>query len=301
MTAYESNPHATAIAQPPYDDEIDLLELLAKILKKWRWWVSGTVLGGLIGLMLAFTLPPKYEAYGVVRLSKVGKVDTVSGGESLTATPVESVTEAAARMQSLAFREAVVDQLVANKLAQSSERAAWLAQMESGAFKAVKDTGFLSITLRASSPEAARGAVETVTQVLKQRQKPLMDERIAATQKVIAHTKSAVNSIQTRYASAAHSLQAAGTHNAGNYLELSRLSEAGTYATLQDKLVNLENSLQAPSTKAAELVEPATVADKPVSPKKPLLLALGMVLGLLAGLGLGFARPAISSLRAKMQ
>lgn len=294
MTAHQQDSLTAAAVQPSYDDEIDLVELLATVLKKWRWWVGGAVVGGALGLALAYTLPPKYEAEGVVRLSQVA-----TGNQS--SAPVESVQEAITRMQTLAFRNKVVDQLISRKLITPDERTAWLNDMDAKAFQPIKNTSFLNITFRSTSPDTARIAVETAVQVLKEAQQPLMDERVAATQKLIAQTKKSLESMTKQYDSTAQSLQASNGSSAVNYLELSRLSEGGTYASLHDKLTNLQLSLEAPNSKAAALVEPAQVADKPVSPKKALLLAAGLVLGCLAGLALAFTKPMMLRLRAKMQ
>lgn len=93
-----STPHPYYLSTPP-EDEINLLELTDKFLDQWRWWVSGTVVGGLLGLGAAFALPPKYEAHGVVRVAQVGMIESDSQGEIRT-TPllVESAPETIVRM-----------------------------------------------------------------------------------------------------------------------------------------------------------------------------------------------------------
>ena len=48
-------------------------------------------------------------------------------------------------------------------------------------------------------------------------------------------------------------------------------------------IMALETALAAPATQPAKAIEPVFVADIPVSPKKSLLLALGLIGGLLLG------------------
>ena len=226
--------------QPPYvmaapDDEIDLLELTDKFLDQWRWWVGGTVIGGLLGLGAAFVVPPKYEAHGVVRVAQV-------------ASAVESVPETIVRMQTLAFREEVVERLIKAGQVTPEKKEAWVRALDGkSTFKSVKDAAnYVDISLTADSPAQGQAAVSTITQVLKERQQPLMAER------------------------------------------LTQVDRSG----LRQKVLDLENSKLSPTTKETELVEPIGVSDRPVSPKKSVFTAGGLVLGALLGTLLGFAMPA---------
>jgi hypothetical protein len=58
--------------------------------------------------------------------------------------------------------------------------------------------------------------------------------------------------------------------------------EAETFNQRQ-MIMALETALEAPATQAAKAIEEVFITDKPVSPKKALLLALGAIGGLLAG------------------
>jgi len=43
------------------DDEIDLFELFASLGKQWRWWVGVTVLGVVLSVVIALSMPKQYE------------------------------------------------------------------------------------------------------------------------------------------------------------------------------------------------------------------------------------------------
>lgn len=79
MPANYIMPPQYVVATP--EDEINVLELADQFLDKWRWWVSGTVVGGLLGLGAAFVIPPKYEARGVLRVAQVGVIEADGQGE----------------------------------------------------------------------------------------------------------------------------------------------------------------------------------------------------------------------------
>ena len=271
--------------QPQYvmaapDDEINLLELADKFLDQWRWWVGGTVIGGLLGLGAAFVVPPKYEAHGVVRVAQV-------------ASAVESVPETIVRMQTLAFREEVVERLIKAGQVKPEKKEAWVRALDGkSAFKPVKDAGsYIDISLTADNPAQGQAAVSTITQVLKERQQPLMAERLAQVDRSIELAKASLATMENSYGTTQASLRAQPP-NSEAYLELARMSEAGTLAGLQQKVLDLENSKLSPTTKETGLVEPIGVSDRPVFPKKSVFTAGGLVLGALLGTLLGFALPA---------
>ena len=288
-----STPHPYYLSTPP-EDEINLLELTDKFLDQWRWWVSGTVVGGLLGLGAAFALPPKYEAHGVVRVAQVGMIESDSQGEIRT-TPllVESAPETIVRMQTLAFREEVVERLIKAGQVKPEQKDAWVRALEAkSTFKAVKDAAtYVDIALTADTPAQGQAAVSTITQVLKERQQPLMTERLAQVDRSIELAKASLASMEKSYETTQASLRAQPP-NSEAYLELARMSEAGTLAGLRQKVLDLENSKLSPTTKETELVEPIGVSDRPVFPKKSVFTAGGLVLGALLGTLLGFALPA---------
>jgi hypothetical protein len=62
-----------------------------------------------------------------------------------------------------------------------------------------------------------------------------------------------------------------------------RLKKEEETFSLRQSVMAIEASLAPPATQSAKAVESVFVSDKPVSPKKSLILALGLVGGLLAG------------------
>lgn len=265
-------------AQP--SDEIELLPLLDKFLDQWRWWVGGAVLGGALGLGAAFVIPPKYAAQGIIQVAQV-------------TAPVESVPQTITRMQTLAFREEVVTRLVKQGLVSEASKDAWVKTLDGKAvFRPVKDANtYVEVNIEAPSQQLSRAVVSTVTDVLKERHQPLMNDRLQQVNKSIELAKANLSELEKQYSGAKAAL---GNQNSApvNYLELARLSEAGTLATQRQKLLDLESSKLAPATQPTGLVEPIGVSDRPVSPKKSILTAAGLVLGGMLGTLLSFALPA---------
>ena len=310
MTPFSQQPPANQSlnhprSQVPYamaqDDEINLIELVDKFVTQWRWWVSSAVAGGLLALGIAVITPAKYEARGVVKVAQVPK-QTGSGDTSamFTPSPVESASESIIRMQSLAFRQEVASRLLSQGSITREQKNAWTeALSDKSAFKGIKDaSNYVEINVTASSPKLGHAAVEIIVQVLKERQQSMVEERLQQLERDISLAKANLSDVENSYTKAQESLQRTAPSRE-SYLELARLSEAGTLATQRQKVLDLESAKLPPITKATELVEPIGVTDNPVSPKKPLLIAAGIVLGGALGTLMGFSIPAWRSYRAR--
>ena len=82
-----------------------------------------------------------------------------------------------------------------------------------------------------------------------------MAERLAQVDRSIELAKASLATMEKSYGAAQASLRAQPP-NSEAYLELARMSEAGTLAGLRQKVLDLENSKLSPTTKETELVEP---------------------------------------------
>ena len=52
----------------PADDEIDLFELFLSLCQQWRWWVGITVLGVVVSIIIALSIPKQYEVSAQISL-----------------------------------------------------------------------------------------------------------------------------------------------------------------------------------------------------------------------------------------
>ena len=70
------------------DDEIDLFELFASLFQQWRWWLGVTVLGVVLSIVVALSLPKQYKVTTQVAMpeaSDVVVINTRGYGEHTTA------------------------------------------------------------------------------------------------------------------------------------------------------------------------------------------------------------------------
>jgi len=62
----------------PADDEIDLFELFASLGQQWRWWVGITVLGVVVSIVIALSIPKQYEVTAQIAVPNTADVAAVS-------------------------------------------------------------------------------------------------------------------------------------------------------------------------------------------------------------------------------
>ncbi len=274
------------------DDEISLFDLWEKLRDGWRYVVGGTVLG-LAGAGVALVmLPPKYEAVAVVQVGQVGQVGVPGQPGQAVNVPVEPATQAVERMKTPAFQL---------KVAEASGNQAWVEDlMRSTAattkyisLQIVKATAtpgsapLIELKANAATPELATKIADASIKELAKRESELAKPMIDKMQLDLAIARE-------RLVSAERELEAINklVVNAGvkddRFTQLSLMTDLRVQKESevfrQRQAINaLETALGVPYTQPAEALEGVFVTDKPVSPKKGLLLALGLIGGLLSG------------------
>lgn len=271
-----------------------MLALLDTLARRWRWWVAGMAIGGALGTGAGLALPAKYEAQGVVRVAQAANI--VEGG--VRTAPVESVAEAITRMQTQAYREEVVQRLIDQGVVVPASRGQHLQQLAtSPLFKPVKDAAnFVTITHSAKSPEAPAAEITTVVGVLRDRQQALVVERMLQVDTSIALAKDSLAKMEKTFEATQSAMRGPGISAEAN-MELARMSEGGTMASMRQRILDLENAKLPPTTRSTELVEQVRVSDRPTSPKKLLLAAIGLLGGAVVGATLALLVPAWKRLR----
>ena len=199
--------------------------------------------------------------------------------------PVEPPGQAVERMKSLAFQfrvAQVVDDLSwAELLRNGGNTNAITVSSPKGALN------LIDLTVKGGSPEAAKRIASAVIEELAKRHaeiaKPAVDRLILESSLAREKLKSAESDL------AALSKLVLGTPvKDDRFTQLSlmtnlRVQKEAEIFYQRQMLSALEGALTPPNTQPAQAIEAVFVREKPVSPKKRLLLALGSVGGLLMG------------------
>lgn len=275
------------------NDEISLFDLWEKLRSGWRFVFGGTTLGVIgAGLSIAI-LPLNYEAVVVVQVAQVGQAGQV-GQVGQTSVPVEPAVQAVERMKLPAFQMKVAKSAGVQEWVDDLARSAG-ATTKYISLQIVKATatpgpgGAPLIQLRANgeTPGVARKIAEASISELAKRQLELAKPSIDKMQSDLKFAKANISSNEIELENI-NKLVANIVVRDDKFSQLSLMTDLRVKKELEifklrQVVSSLEAALTVPYTQPAEALEEIFVTDKPVSPKKSLILALGLISGLLVG------------------
>ena len=271
------------------EDEVSLFDLWGMLRGGWRL-VFGSVVLGVLGAVAAIAfIAPQFEA---VALLQTG---TVSG------SMIEEPTTALERLRSPSFlREIAVE----------VGDSAWVDQIDAGVqgrtlvAKIQKATpSMIEVRVVTGSPDFSKKIAELSTARLIRRQTELASRVVAKVEFDISVLKEKLGKSESDLTVLSKAIDPTNVKN-DTFSQLSLLTslrmqrESDSFA-LRQSIYALENSLLPPLTQPARVLEDIFVSNKPVFPKKGVLLAMGLVAGLLVGVMLVFVSGAWRLARAR--
>ena len=271
------------------EDEVSLFDLWGMLRGGWRL-VFGSVVLGVLGAVAAIAfIAPQFEA---VALLQTG---TVSG------SMIEEPTTALERLRSPSFlREIAVE----------VGDSAWVDQIDAGVqgrtlvAKIQKATpSMIEVRVVTGSPDSSKKIAELSTARLIRRQTELASRVVAKVEFDISVLKEKLGKSESDLTALSKAIDPTNVKN-DTFSQLSLLislrmqRESDSFA-LRQSIYALENSLLPPLTQPARVLEDIFVSNKPVFPKKGVLLAMGLVAGLLVGVMLVFVSGAWRLARAR--
>ena len=265
------------------EDEISLFELLEKLRAGWRYVLSGALVGVFIAVTAIVVLPNRYEAVAIVQVGQVGQLgQVVQVGQvgQYVGVPVEPATQAIERMKSAAFQKSVSESMEGGSGVISAQLIKSTA--------AQGPSALIELKAISRSPEAATKTVEVSVQELAKRHaeisKPSVGRLIAEADLAQEKLKQAEVELE-----GLNKLSASAGIKDDRFTQLSlitslRLQKEAEIFSQRQMVINLKAAMNPPTTESAKAIEAVFVSDQPMSPKKGLLLVLGLVGGLLAGI-----------------
>ncbi len=252
------------------DDEINLWELMNQIKDGWQWVVGGGVaaLAGAIGFVLL--APAQYEATAVVQPATVGALTTTT---TTTTTPIEPVAQTLERLKLVTFYS---DDIVKACDAVSAKDLANNVKVN-----LIKGNNLLSISYRAESSVLANACISKIVTQLTHSQAAIAAPLIKELQSQQVSTKQQIDDVE-RFLAAGE--KRATSSPVSGELSTLMLLKRGDLTTLQKLYREQRVQLTEPLTQPIKLLEPIYAPEKPVSPKRLMVVAISLIGGLFIGL-----------------
>lgn len=262
------------------ENEISLFDLWETLREGWKRVVGGTALGLAGAVVAIILLAPKYEAVAVVQVGQVGQVGQAAPLQ------VEAPAQAIERLKSSSFQLSVAEDLGDQEwkellLSSSTATTRHLA------VQVMKTAPVIELKVSASSPEQAKSIAEATIKGLARKQdeiaKPMVDKMKADLSITKEKLASAKKGLETLSKMAMNAVVKDERFTQLSLITSLRVQKDAEVFGLRQTIMAYETALMPPATQPVKALEPVYVASKPVSPQKPLLIALGLVGGLLVG------------------
>ena len=275
-------------------DEISLFDFWEKLRDGWRYVVGGTLLGFIGAGFAIMLLPSKYEAVAIVQVGQFVQIEQIGQTTSL---PVEPPTQAIERMKTPAFQMAVAEKLgdktwAEDLLHSSSATAKYLTLQLVKASVVPGASPLIEVKATSDSPVNAKKTVEFVVVELATRQakiaKPMIDKMrldLAITKEKLANAEKELEGLNKLVANAGVKDDRFTQLSLMTSLRVQKESEVFGH---RQTILAYETALMPPATQPAKAIEAVFVVDNPVSPRKTLLLVLGLIGGLMVGVAAVF-------------
>lgn len=276
------------------DDEFGLFDLWQTLQAGWRYVLGGVVIGVIgAGAMIVLT-PAKYEAVAVVQVGQVGQVRQVDQGGQMvevTSHPVEPASQTIERMKTSAFQLGVAEKLgtqawVADLRASTNATGKYISpQLMKGTIAG--PSPLIELKTTGDSAEYAKNIASASVLELANRQAEIAKPMIDKLRLDLKIAREKLASVENELEVINKLVTNVGVKD-DRFTQLSLMTTLGVQKkselfTQRQLISALETALMPPATQSAKAIEEIFVTEKPVSPKKGMLIALGLIGGLLVG------------------
>ena len=274
--------------------EVSLFDLWDTLKEGWRVLFGWLIVGGLGAVILVVLIPNQYEAVAVVQVGQVGEVGLVGQAGRLGGSQsVEPAAQVVERVKLSAFQL---------KLAMRVEDQEWVNELNYAAasasqrifpqvIKATSTPGgaaLIEIRAKGKSKESALSLVNASIEELSKKHDELAKPQIERLTRDLGLAKEKLTRITKELDELRKLVASAGVKDERS-TQLSlitslRIQKENELLAAQQTVFGLERALSPPATERTMSIEKTFVGERPVSPKKGLILVLGLVCGLVIGM-----------------
>lgn len=272
-------------------DTVSVLELF-NVIRRYKWLLLALPFGAAViaVLLVSNILRPTWEASAILEVGQIGQIGKM---------PIEPATNVVSRMQHPSFATGALSYANVKPDELKGVKAVYLGTLK---VTPVKGAELIGVKLRAHSAELAgnliQGSIANLQKVHSEMMSTTIDrynKQIQILTKDIQDTNSEIELLRKKLL-ASHNWNAFDATLSANILQS---KSADLRDMIQRKLL-LEEQVSPSRTYTTRVVGDVYVSEGPVSPNKPLIIGLVMLLGLLGAVVIAFVHNAITTSAARV-
>lgn len=249
------------------DDELSLTEIIDFFTENWKKIITGSFIGGILGVAYALITPGLYQATAHIQVTKVANADVEN-----TATLVEKI-----KIPMYFSQNTYTECKGSNSLDPGEVLVDNLKPTLS------KNASFVSISYKAKSPDDAKRCLESILIDIRENQKkiaaPIIESKKIQLDNIKKKLESAEQIIKI-FSSKKSSFDFSDTKfSASTLLLATTLSKENEVRDLLTQKSELELALAEPQTKEAHLIVPIHSPDIRFEPKRTMIVLISTIVG----------------------
>jgi uncharacterized protein involved in exopolysaccharide biosynthesis len=281
-----SQNHQSSNPSPIQEDEISLLDILLFLKRSWKVITVFGAIGLATAIIYFLVAPKQYQAIAQIQMAQISAA--TNNNISPLGVNIEEPSLLIARMSfPTSFTPATT---AACGLDGKDNATGMLAK----SIKLSQPKGVLNVVelkTTASNPDLAQQCANSIFELIKTSQNKIVSPYIAEAKIKLADD-------EARLAKAKDLVLKAD--KSGSVMSAAYLSTRDEIRYLLDEITALQNVVASNINRATRLVAPIYVSDAPISPKKQVTLASGLLGGLFLGLLIAFGRQIIPKIKAQL-
>jgi hypothetical protein len=267
-----------------FDDELSFPDLVTLIRRNLGALLGGALMGGVLGLTLAFVLPAQWEGNASIRIGQLGNTGN-AGNEGEVGSAIEPPLQVVDRIKNKSFKNDVL-----KSLGLSTDEDDANAKLFRDTLKVkLEKSRLISLSLRGKSPDEVKLHMNAVVNELKNIHVRMSESTINRWHQEQEYIEQELKEANAEVERLAKSLVGqSDSLNDRNFSQAALLSNVligreGELLSFHDRKRMLEERLSPERTFATDVLGRIEISQEQVFPKKSIFIIAGSVMGLLLG------------------
>ncbi len=267
------------VSESLLDDELSLQDLLVFVQRNFYTLLTGLFFGGILGLVIAFSIPAQWEATALLRIGQLGNAGNAGNA-------IEPTLQVVDRIKNRSFQNDVL-----KNLGLSTSENDKLAKNFRDTLKVkLEKSDLVNLAIRGFSPETAKQNMNAIINEIESIHNKMLDPTVHRWQQELGSIQLELDQANAKQERLEKSLNVqTGSLNEKNFSQAALLSNIllareAAFKNLRDRKRMLEEQLSPARTFSTKIIGRVEISEKPVYPKKSLFGLSGSFFGLILSL-----------------